>query len=292
MEKGRRQPQKAQCAHYKLLGSAPASVPGGVSDAREEPARHQERRGRSVGAEPPDPGPGTWPPPQPRRPRLLLSGWWRPRPRAGLSGPKKACEPVPPSYPFLRLHVLTGPTVSKLSALRRGLSTRRGRSSPTLDSPQGAGGTVGSGRADPGGSSGPRSGNGLKANTDMYQGMDVTWYLQRSCCVINENNVISDFDLKKVPNIEMRKTCANDAMPKKCKKKTVTAVDRDLGELELKDESESPNLTFWGMGSNCLLEGYCGYFFNPQEHVIKTETSFKEVLNEHQRDVKRRPEAN
>ena len=26
MEKGKRQPQKAQCAHYKLLGSAPASV--------------------------------------------------------------------------------------------------------------------------------------------------------------------------------------------------------------------------------------------------------------------------
>lgn len=26
MEKGRRQPQKAQCVHYKLLGSEPASV--------------------------------------------------------------------------------------------------------------------------------------------------------------------------------------------------------------------------------------------------------------------------
>ncbi|KAM9086215.1 translation machinery-associated protein 16 isoform 3-T20 [Megaptera novaeangliae] len=46
-----------------------------------------------------------------------------------------------------------------------------------------------------------------------------------------------DFDLKKLPNIKMRKICANDAVPKKCKKKTVTAVDRDLGELELKDES-------------------------------------------------------
>ena len=103
-------------------------------------------------------GPGAWDlaSPRPRRPRLLLSGWWRPRPRAGLSGPKKACEPVPPSYPFLRLHVLTGPTVSKLSPLRRGLPARRGRSSATLDSPQGAGGTVGSGRADPGGSSGPQ----------------------------------------------------------------------------------------------------------------------------------------
>lgn len=35
----------------------------------------------------------------------------------------------------------------------------------------------------------------------------------------------------------MRKICANDAAPKKCKKKTVTAVDRDLGELDLKVES-------------------------------------------------------
>lgn len=35
----------------------------------------------------------------------------------------------------------------------------------------------------------------------------------------------------------MRKVCATDAAPKKCKKKAVTAVDRDLGELELKDES-------------------------------------------------------
>ncbi|EPY84087.1 hypothetical protein CB1_000506006 [Camelus ferus] len=46
-----------------------------------------------------------------------------------------------------------------------------------------------------------------------------------------------DLDLKKLPNIKMRKICANDAVPKKCKKKTVTAVDGDLGELELKDES-------------------------------------------------------
>lgn len=35
----------------------------------------------------------------------------------------------------------------------------------------------------------------------------------------------------------MRKICANDAVPKKSKKKTVTAVDKDLGELALKDES-------------------------------------------------------
>ncbi|TKC53889.1 hypothetical protein EI555_018644, partial [Monodon monoceros] len=35
-----------------------------------------------------------------------------------------------------------------------------------------------------------------------------------------------DFDLKKLPNITMRKICANDAVPKKCKKKTVTAADR------------------------------------------------------------------
>ena len=46
-----------------------------------------------------------------------------------------------------------------------------------------------------------------------------------------------DFDLKKLPNSKMRKVCASDAVPKKCKKKAVTAVDRDLGELELKDES-------------------------------------------------------
>lgn len=31
--------------------------------------------------------------------------------------------------------------------------------------------------------------------------------------------------------------CANDAVPKKYKKKTVTTVDKDLGELELNDES-------------------------------------------------------
>uniref|UniRef100_A0A9L0RA00 Translation machinery-associated protein 16 n=1 Tax=Equus caballus TaxID=9796 RepID=A0A9L0RA00_HORSE len=48
-----------------------------------------------------------------------------------------------------------------------------------------------------------------------------------------------DFDLKKLPNIKMRKICANDALPKKCKKKTITAIDKDLGELELKNDSDS-----------------------------------------------------
>uniref|UniRef100_F6T506 Translation machinery-associated protein 16 n=1 Tax=Equus caballus TaxID=9796 RepID=F6T506_HORSE len=46
-----------------------------------------------------------------------------------------------------------------------------------------------------------------------------------------------DFDLKKLPSTTMRKTCANDALPKKCWKKTVTTVDKDLEELELKDDS-------------------------------------------------------
>lgn len=44
-------------------------------------------------------------------------------------------------------------------------------------------------------------------------------------------------DLKKLPSTTMRKTCANDALPKKCWKKTVTTVDKDLEELELKDDS-------------------------------------------------------
>lgn len=35
----------------------------------------------------------------------------------------------------------------------------------------------------------------------------------------------------------MRKICANDAVPMKCKKKPVAAVDGDLGELDLKDGS-------------------------------------------------------
>lgn len=46
-----------------------------------------------------------------------------------------------------------------------------------------------------------------------------------------------NFDLKKLPNIKMRKLCSNDAVLKKCKKKTVITVDTHLGELELNDES-------------------------------------------------------
>ncbi|XP_016073066.1 PREDICTED: translation machinery-associated protein 16 [Miniopterus natalensis] len=59
--------------------------------------------------------------------------------------------------------------------------------------------------------------------------------------IINAGNLKTfrewDFDLKKLPNIKMRKMCANDAMPKKRKKKTVTPVDTDLGELQLNDDS-------------------------------------------------------
>ncbi|KAM6221002.1 translation machinery-associated protein 16 [Rhynchocyon petersi] len=46
-----------------------------------------------------------------------------------------------------------------------------------------------------------------------------------------------DLDLKKLPNIKMRKICANDAVTKKSKKKRVISVDKVLEELELKDES-------------------------------------------------------
>lgn len=46
-----------------------------------------------------------------------------------------------------------------------------------------------------------------------------------------------DFDLKKLPNIKMRKICANDAVRKKRKKKIVTTpADKELGELKLEDE--------------------------------------------------------
>ncbi|KAM7143485.1 translation machinery-associated protein 16 isoform 2-T2 [Molossus nigricans] len=59
--------------------------------------------------------------------------------------------------------------------------------------------------------------------------------------ILNASNLKTfrewDFDLKKLPNIKMRKMCANDALPKKCKKKTMTPVDKDLGELQLNDES-------------------------------------------------------
>lgn len=34
--------------------------------------------------------------------------------------------------------------------------------------------------------------NGLKANADLYQGVDKTWYLQRCCCVINENGMLGE----------------------------------------------------------------------------------------------------
>ncbi|XP_036914220.1 translation machinery-associated protein 16 [Sturnira hondurensis] len=58
--------------------------------------------------------------------------------------------------------------------------------------------------------------------------------------IVNAGNLKTfrewDFDLKKLPNIKMRKMCANDAIPKKRKKQTSTAVDEDLGELELNDE--------------------------------------------------------
>ncbi|KAL1773172.1 translation machinery-associated protein 16 [Sigmodon hispidus] len=47
-----------------------------------------------------------------------------------------------------------------------------------------------------------------------------------------------DFDLKKLPNIKMRKLCANDAIPKKCKKKSILNIEEDLGELVLTGQSE------------------------------------------------------
>ncbi|XP_006892851.1 PREDICTED: translation machinery-associated protein 16 [Elephantulus edwardii] len=44
--------------------------------------------------------------------------------------------------------------------------------------------------------------------------------------IVDRNNLKTfrewDFDLKKLPNIKMRKICANDAIPKKCKKKNIT----------------------------------------------------------------------
>ncbi|XP_055975057.1 translation machinery-associated protein 16 [Sorex fumeus] len=60
--------------------------------------------------------------------------------------------------------------------------------------------------------------------------------------IVNSGNLKTfrewDSDLKKLPNIKMRKICANDAVPKKCKKKAITtAADKDLGELKLEDES-------------------------------------------------------
>ncbi|EHB10104.1 hypothetical protein GW7_05640 [Heterocephalus glaber] len=47
-----------------------------------------------------------------------------------------------------------------------------------------------------------------------------------------------DLDLKKLPNIKMRKLCGNDAVAKKHKKKTRNlTIDKDLGHLELKGKS-------------------------------------------------------
>ncbi|XP_076995733.1 translation machinery-associated protein 16 isoform X2 [Tamandua tetradactyla] len=48
-----------------------------------------------------------------------------------------------------------------------------------------------------------------------------------------------DIDLKKLPNIKMRKICAKDAAPKKCKRKNVTTVDKHLEELQLNGETDS-----------------------------------------------------
>uniref|UniRef100_A0A2K5Z6N8 Translation machinery-associated protein 16 n=1 Tax=Mandrillus leucophaeus TaxID=9568 RepID=A0A2K5Z6N8_MANLE len=52
----------------------------------------------------------------------------------------------------------------------------------------------------------------------------------------NPDILNANFDLKKLPNIKMRKIYA-DAISKKCKRKTIIIVDQDLGELELNDES-------------------------------------------------------
>ena len=41
-----------------------------------------------------------------------------------------------------------------------------------------------------------------------------------------------DFDLKKLPNIKMRKLCADDAVPKKRKQKNILNIEKDLEELE------------------------------------------------------------
>lgn len=55
--------------------------------------------------------------------------------------------------------------------------------------------------------------------------------------ILDTNNLQTfrewDFDLKKLPNIKMRKLCANDAIPKKRKQKPILNIDKDLGELDL-----------------------------------------------------------
>ncbi|XP_003479696.2 translation machinery-associated protein 16 [Cavia porcellus] len=49
-----------------------------------------------------------------------------------------------------------------------------------------------------------------------------------------------DLDLKKLPNIKMRRLCANDAFAKKHKKEAQNlTIDKDLGQLELKGESSN-----------------------------------------------------
>ncbi|XP_012784221.2 translation machinery-associated protein 16 [Ochotona princeps] len=63
--------------------------------------------------------------------------------------------------------------------------------------------------------------------------------------ILNADNLKTfrewDFDLKKLPNIKMRKICASDAIPKKCKKAATVTVgerlDGGLGALELREES-------------------------------------------------------
>ncbi|XP_055000841.1 translation machinery-associated protein 16 [Sorex araneus] len=60
--------------------------------------------------------------------------------------------------------------------------------------------------------------------------------------IVNSGNLKKfrewDSDLKKLPNIKMRKMCAKDALRKKRKKKVITtAADKDLEQLKLGDES-------------------------------------------------------
>ena len=45
-------------------------------------------------------------------------------------------------------------------------------------------------------------------------------------------------DLKKMPNIKMRKFCANDGVSDEVKKKLVVPPEEDLGELGSKDGSD------------------------------------------------------
>uniref|UniRef100_A0A2R9ASH7 Translation machinery-associated protein 16 n=1 Tax=Pan paniscus TaxID=9597 RepID=A0A2R9ASH7_PANPA len=69
--------------------------------------------------------------------------------------------------------------------------------------------------------------------------------------ILNASNLKTfrewDFDLKKLPNIKMRKICADDAIPKKCKRKTIITTDQDLVELELNDESNDSDEEMTGL---------------------------------------------